>query len=284
MNKTAVIAGGGPAGLTCGIYLARAGWEVTIFDDEEHSTSALSEAPLVENYPGFPGGIPGAALLELMKDQALENNILTRGEGIASVDSDRRTAIDTNGGNWRFDAFIMATGTVPRKLQFKTVPENAEIPIHTCALCDGGLYGKNDAVMVIGAGDTAFADGLYLSDLVGHVYLVARGDIFRATNLKTVEKFKEAPNTEIIVNSVITTIRDLGDRTYDVELNNGERHILANGFFSCIGHSLKHVPISGEHKDRIWECGDCKGEDDRQAILAAASGARTALDIIRHMQ
>ena len=280
MKKQAIIAGGGPAGLTCAIYLARAGWNVTVFINEEGTVSSLEEAPCIENFPGFPEPLTGAELLDRMTQQALNNGVLMIGNGIQRIDGDEQVAVDTGGSSWHFDAFVEAVGTTPRRFEFRSEPEGAAIPIHTCAVCDGGLFRGTDSVMVIGAGDTAFTNALYLSGIVGRVYLAARRDKFRATNLAAVEEFKKRPNSSILVNAVVTAIRDEGNGEYTAEINNGEEHVRVNGFFSCIGYDENDIPLKGTNK-RVFSCGDCVAGSEKQAVIAAASGAEAALDIIR---
>lgn len=279
-ERRAVIAGGGPAGLTCGTYLARAGWSVSLFTDEERSVSCLSEAPLVENFPGFPDPIPGAELLERMSEQASRHGVDIRGEGISLVDRDRSVATDTSGTEWVFDAFVKAVGTVPRKFSCRTEPENASVLLHTCAVCDGGLYGKSDSVAVIGAGDTAFGDALYLSGIAGEVHLIARRDVFRTTNRKVAEAFKSRENCFVHVNSTVTCVRKNGERDYELVINGGESCVHASGIFACIGFDENDIESVGNANPNVFGCGDCVPGAARQAVIAAASGAETALKII----
>lgn len=251
-----------------------------LFINEENTTSCLEEASKIDNFPGFPEPITGAELLDRMTQQALNNNVVMCGEGISKVDGDKRIAYGNDGSEYPFDVFVQAVGTFPRKFEFNAHPEGAAIPIHTCAVCDGSLYGPDDILIVIGAGDTAFTDALYLSDIVGHVILVARRDQFRATNLVAVEEFKRRKNTSILVNSVITDIHDEGNGKYLAVINGGENSIEANGFFSCIGYEENDIPLKGSNA-RVFSCGDCVPGSEKQAVIAAASGAEAALDIIR---
>ena len=164
MSEKAVIAGAGPAGLTCAIYLAQAGWQVDVFSGEEQSVSCLAEAPDVRNYPGFPTGISGFDLLEKFVEQAVNYGVKIHSEAISSIDTSFKTAIATDGSIVVYDEFIMASGVKQREFTCDGI-EN--IPVHTCAVCDGGMYGKTDNIVVIGGGDTAVNSALYLSGIVG---------------------------------------------------------------------------------------------------------------------
>ena len=277
-NKV-VIAGAGPAGLTCATYLARAGWRVDVYSGESSTLSCLAEAPLVMNYPGFPDGIDGLSLLELFTEQARKSGAVIHPESIVSIDTSSRTVTDDDGSAVEYDKVVVASGVKPRRFSCDGI---GSIPVHTCAICDGGMYGKGDAVAVVGGGDTAVNSALYLSVIVGKVYVVVRKSYFRATNRKAVNDLAGRENVTILHNRNIVAVSDDGrhvPKTHGVrrlKLDDG-REVEACAIFSCIGFDVNDIPVVGDGK--VWRCGDCV-ETHRQIAVAVGSGAKTALDII----
>lgn len=280
MNENrAVIVGAGPAGLTCATYLARAGWQVDVYSGESTSLSCLAEAPLVMNYPGFPDGIDGLSLLELFTEQARKSGAVIHPESIVSIDTSSRTVTDDAGAVAGYDKVVVASGVKPRRFSCDGIER---IPVHTCAICDGGMYGRDDAVVVIGGGDTAVNSALYLSGIVGKVLVVVRKSYFRATNRKAVYELAGRKNVTILHNRSIVAVSDDGrdvPKTHGVrrlKLDDGSE-IEACAIFSCIGFDVNDIPVIGDGK--VWSCGDCV-ETHRQIAVAVGSGAKTALDII----
>lgn len=272
-----VVAGAGIAGLTCALYLSRAGFGVDVYSNECETMSCLEEAPLVENFPGFPDGISGSELLYRVVDQAVRNGVSIYPQGIVSVDSEKKVCIDTDGRKISYDEFVMATGVSHKKF---TCPGSELAVIHQCAVCDGGLYGENDTLAVIGGGDSAIGDALYLSSLVRKVYVLIRRDVLRVTNKFVYDRLVATENVDVMKSTSITRIRrnDDVDGAYVLELNNGKSELDVNGIFSCIGFDVNSIPISGN--GRTWRCGDCRSGATRQAVVAAGNGAEVALSII----
>ena len=279
MSKKAVIAGAGPAGLACATYLAEAGWSVDVFSNEENTESCLAEASIVKNYPGFPNGIEGVELLGLFVEQAQNAGVAIHPEGIASVHSDDKYVIDTNGTMHPYYEYVEAVGCKRREYRCDGLEL---IPVHYCAVCDGGLYGKEDVVVVIGGGDTAISSALYLSNLVKMVVMVVRKPNCRFTNKKAFDELRSKRNVVIEYETQLHHVSSDGEGNPVLHLMHKNQHsdemmVGAKGLFVCIGCESNVVEHVGN--GRIWRCGDCSN-DKKQVAIAVGDGARVALDII----
>ena len=279
MSKKAVIAGAGPAGLACATYLAEAGWSVDVFSNEENTESCLAEASIVKNYPGFPNGIEGVELLGLFVEQAQNAGVAIHPEGISSVHSDDKYVIDTNGAMHPYYEYVEAVGCKRREYRCDGLEL---IPVHYCAICDGGLYGKEDVVVVIGGGDTAISSALYLSNLVKMVVMVVRKPNCRFTNKKAFDELRSKRNVVIEYETQLHHVSSDGDGNPVLHLAHKNQHsdemmVGAKGLFVCIGCESNVVEHVGN--GRIWRCGDCEN-DRKQVAIAVGDGARVAMDII----
>ena len=279
MSKKAVIAGAGPAGLACATYLAEAGWSVDVFSNEENTESCLAEASIVKNYPGFPNGIEGVELLGLFVEQAQNAGVAIHPEGIASVHSDDKYVIDTNGAMHPYYEYVEAVGCKRREYRCDGLEL---IPVHYCAICDGGLYGKEDVVVVIGGGDTAISSALYLSNLVKMVVMVVRKPNCRFTNKKAFDELRSKRNVVIEYETQLHHVSSDGEGNPVLHLMHKNQHsdemmVGAKGLFVCIGCESNVVEHVGN--GRIWRCGDCSN-DKKQVAIAVGDGARVAMDIM----
>ena len=279
MSKKAVIAGAGPAGLACATYLAEAGWSVDVFSNEENTESCLAEASIVKNYPGFPNGIEGVELLGLFVEQAQNAGVAIHPEGIASVHSDDKYVIDTNGAMHPYYEYVEAVGCKRREYRCDGLEL---IPVHYCAVCDGGLYGKEDVVVVIGGGDTAISSALYLSNLVKMVVMVVRKPNCRFTNKKAFDELRSKRNVVIEYETQLHHVSSDGEGNPVLHLMHKNQHsdemmVGAKGLFVCIGCESNVVEHVGN--GRIWRCGDCSN-DKKQVAIAVGDGARVAMDIM----
>ena len=279
MSKKAVIAGAGPAGLACATYLAEAGWSVDVFSNEENTESCLAEASIVKNYPGFPNGIEGVELLGLFVEQAQNAGVAIHPEGIASVHSADKYVIDTNGTMHPYYEYVEAVGCKRREYRCDGLEL---IPVHYCAVCDGGLYGKEDVVVVIGGGDTAISSALYLSNLVKMVVMVVRKPNCRFTNKKAFDELRSKRNVVIEYETQLHHVSSDGEGNPVLHLMHKNQHsdemmVGAKGLFVCIGCESNVVEHVGN--GRIWRCGDCEN-DKKQVAIAVGDGARVAMDII----
>ena len=279
MSKRAVIAGAGPAGLTCATYLAEAGWSVDVFSNEESTGSCLADASIVRNYPGFPSGIEGVELLGLFVEQAQNAGAVIHPEGIARVHSDDKCVIDTNGATHPYDEYVEAVGCRRREYRCDGIEL---IPVHYCAVCDGGLYGKEDVVVVIGGGDTAISSALYLSNLARKVVMIVRKPNCRFTNRKAFDELCSKGNVIIKYDTQLRCVSSDSEGHPVLHLahknpSSDETMAGARGLFICIGCEANVVEHVGN--GRIWRCGDCSN-DKKQVAVAVGDGAGVAMDII----
>ena len=279
MSKRAVIAGAGPAGLTCATYLAEAGWSVDVFSNEESTGSCLADASIVRNYPGFPNGIEGMELLGLFVEQAQNAGAVIHPEGIVRVHSDDRRVTDTNGATHPYDEYVEAVGCRRREYRCDGIEL---IPVHYCAVCDGGLYGKEDVVVVIGGGDTAISSALYLSNLVKMVVMMVRKPNCRFTNRKAFDELCSKDNVIIKYDTQLRCVSSDSEGHPVLHLahknqSSDETMAGARGLFICIGCEANVVEHVG--KGRIWRCGDCSN-DKKQVAVAVGDGAGVAMGII----
>lgn len=307
-----IIIGGGPAGLTAGIYTARGGLKTLVLEGEflsntEMPGGQLMLTPEIENYPGFPGG-SGDALIEIMRDQTEKFGAEIRSELVLALtlDGTIRT-VTTSEGVYSGRSIIVATGAVARRLGVTGEDLHFGRGVSVCATCDGAFF-RDKTVVVVGGGDTAVEDALFLTKFAKRVYVVHRRDKLRSTSPEA-RTLIEHPEVTMVWNSTVSSI--LGDNSVEcVELTNtltGESSILAvDGVFVAIGHdpatqflrsegtSLveltagNYVLVNGRSTQTsvpgVFAAGDVADEVYRQAITAAASGCQAALDAERWLQ
>lgn len=272
--KKVIVIGSGCAGLTSAIYLSRANIDVTVFTG--YSYGALENTPIIENFPGFPLGISGYDLLDNMIQQAVENNINIIEESIVKIDASNNMVYSDSGATYCYDALIVSTGT-----KHRSIPIKNEKNTHYCAICDGTLY-KNQEVCVIGGGNTALTDAIYLSNICKKVTIIIRRDIFRADKC-LVDKVEKIENINIIKNNQIKEC--IGEKELDSIILMDDTNINVKAIFIAIGFDKNDellVNALGENyilPENIKICGDLK-ENRHQAVIACASGANVALDII----
>ena len=229
-----IIVGGGPAGLAAAIYAARALKKVLLIEKATFG-GQITQAVNVENYPGFET-IGGMELGERMYDQAKKLGMESIYGEVSNIQKDATTfTIFVSSKEYQSKALIYATGASPRKLGVVNEEKLLGSGISYCATCDGAFF-KDKTVCVVGGGNTAIDDDLYLSNLCKKVYLIHRRDGFRGEPVK-VTFLKEKENVEFILNATVKEV--LGtDRVEAVLLNenNQERKLDVDGVFVAIGH------------------------------------------------
>ena len=229
-----IIVGGGPAGLAAAIYAARALKKVLLIEKATFG-GQITQAVNVENYPGFET-IGGMELGERMYDQAKKLGMESIYGEVSNIQKDATTfTIFVSSKEYQSKALIYATGASPRKLGVVNEEQFLGSGISYCATCDGAFF-KDKTVCVVGGGNTAIDDALYLSNLCKKVYLIHRRDGFRGEPVK-VTLLKEKENVEFILNATVQEV--LGtDRVEAVLLNenNQERKLDVDGVFVAIGH------------------------------------------------
>jgi thioredoxin reductase (NADPH) len=297
-NVKCLIIGGGPAGYTAAIYAARADMAPVVYEGVQPG-GQLTTTTDIENYPGFENGILGQTLMDTMKAQAVRLGADVRTGTISSVDlSERPFKVVVDGSEELLaETLIIATGATAKYLGLPSETKFRGLGVSACATCDGFFYRKK-VVAVVGGGDTACEEATYLAGLCKKVYMIVRRDVLRASEAMQ-ERVKNTENIEILWNC--NTQEVLGDEYgvtgVRIARKDGEVFDVAlDGFFLAIGHHpnselFSHwVNVDAEgyiitdgktsktNVEGVFAAGDVQDPLYRQAITAAASGCRAALD------
>lgn len=290
-----IIVGGGPAGLTAGIYAVRFGLNTIILEKSEIS-GQIALADVVENYPGFPE-ISGLELMEKYKSHAQEIGVETKITEVLSIrDEGKKKIVSTDSGEFESKAVIIATGANPKHLNVPGEKEFISKGVSYCAICDGPFF-KNKTVVVVGGGNSAIADALLLSKIAKKVYLIHRRDKLRAIKILQDRAF-EATNIEFILNACILEIIGNTEGIRRVkkivvkDLKSGELQELAtDGVFIYIGIHPNTEIIDVEKNEEgfirtdrfletskkgIYAAGDCRDTPLWQLVAAVRDGALAA--------
>lgn len=290
-----IIIGGGPAGLSAGIYAVRFGLDTLILERSEIS-GQISMADIVENYPGFPS-ISGLELMEKFRTHAQEVGVKTRITEVLSVRTEGdKKIVSTDSGDLEAKAIIIATGANPKHLDVPGENELVSKGVSYCAICDGPFF-KNKTVVVVGGGNSAVTDALYLSRLAQKVYLVHRRDQLRAAKVLQ-DRAAATSNIELILNTVVLKIVGGKEGVKKVEkiilqdFNSKEtRELLTNGVFIYVGihPNTEFVNVEKDEggfikTDRwmetsekgIYAAGDCRDTPIWQLVAAVRDGAIAA--------
>lgn len=290
-----IIIGGGPAGLTAGIYAVRFGINTLVLERSEIS-GQIALADVVENYPGFPA-ISGLELMEKYRFHAQEAGVKTQITEVLSVrDEGEKKVISTDNGDLESKAVIIATGANPKHLNIPGEKEFLSKGVSYCATCDGPFF-RNKTVVLAGGGNTAINDAILLSKIARKVYLIHRRDRLRAAKILQDRAFA-IPNIEFIFNASILEILGSSGRIRRVEkviykdLKNEEQHELAtDGVFIYVGIRPNTEIIDVEKnkegfiktdnfletsKKGIYAAGDCRDTPIWQLVAAVRDGALAA--------
>ncbi len=244
-----IIIGGGPAGYTAALYASRAGMD-TVVIEKMSVGGQMTLTGEIDNYPGFCDGIDGFTLGFKMQQGAERFGAKTEYAEVLSVDfDDKIKKVETTNGVMYAKTVIISTGANPRQLGLERENDLTGFGIHYCAHCDGRFY-KNKIVAVIGGGNSAAADALYLSRLAKKVYLIHRRDTLRATKIYH-EPLKKADNVEFLWNSTVTDFIAT-DRVSGAEIKNtvsgNATEIECDGIFISIGRK----PATEFLKDKVF--------------------------------
>lgn len=294
-----LIIGGGPAGYTAAIYASRAGLNPVLYEGMEPG-GQLTTTTVVENFPGFPQGVDANQLMGDMRAQAERFGADIRRGTITSVDFSNRPFRLVVDGETEIEAqaVIIATGAAAKYLGLPSERKFRGMGVSACATCDGFFYRKKD-VAVVGGGDTACEEATYLANICRKVYMIVRRDVFRAS-LAMQERVKNTPNIEILWNC--NTQEVLGDDSgvtgVRIARNDGKVFdINVDGFFLAIGHHpnsdvfkefigtdengyiITEGKSSKTNVEGVFAAGDVQDPNFRQAITAAASGCKAALEV-----
>ena len=294
------IIGSGPAGYTAALYAARADLKPVVFEGYEYGGELMTTTE-VENFPGFQNGVMGPELMENMRAQAQRFGADLRMELVDSVDltGDVKKLFV---GNEVVEArsVILATGAAPRHLGIPGESELTGRGVSTCATCDGFFF-KDQHIAVVGGGDSAMEEAIFLSTFGSKVTIIHRSESFRASQIM-VDRARSNPKIEWALHQNVTKVLSEGDsgKVTGLELTDartGDTQILdATAVFIAIGHDPRSEFLGGqvaltdggyvdvEHPTTrtnipgVFACGDLVDDIYRQAITAAGSGCRAALD------
>ncbi|MGR3809222.1 thioredoxin-disulfide reductase [Jiulongibacter sp. NS-SX5] len=299
-----LILGSGPAGYTAAIYAGRAGLKPVMYQGGQPG-GQLTITNDVENFPGYPEGIQGPAMMEDLKKQAERFGLDNRYGMATSVDFStplaHKVIVDEN-HEITAKAVIIATGASAKWLNLESEQRLNGLGVSACAVCDGFFY-RGQEVIVVGAGDTACEEAHYLSKLCKKVTMLVRKDHFRASTIME-KRVRNTENIEILFNT--ETVEVLGAEGVEgVRVINNqtqeETEIAATGFFVAIGHKpntdifkgwldmdetgyLEVVKgTSNTNIDGVFASGDAMDKVYRQAVTAAGTGCMAALDAERYL-
>ena len=290
-----VIIGGGPAGLTAGLYATRAGLK-TLLIEKGVIGGQIANAELVENYPGFPDGISGFELGQLMHQQAMRYGLETIGAEVVALEpGDKTRLVRTSDGEYVARAVIIAGGSELSKLGIPREERLTGKGVSYCATCDGPLF-KDKTVAVVGGGDAAITEALVLAKLCSKIFVIHRRNQLRASRILQERAFAE-PRIEFIWDTVVDEI--IGDerlealktrnvKTGEVSTLNVSAVFIYIGFSPNTGYLKGLVPldsaglvITNERMETttpgIFACGDIRHNSAKQAITAAGDGATAAM-------
>lgn len=292
------IVGSGPAGYTAALYAARAELKPIVFEGFEYGGELMNTTE-VENYPGFQKGIMGPELMEEMRAQAIRFGADLRMEVVDSVELDGDIK-KLHVGDEVFEArtVILATGAAPRHLGIPGETELTGRGVSTCATCDGFFF-KGHHIAVVGGGDSAMEEATFLTKFAESVTIIHRSENFRASKIM-LERAKENPQIKWETNKTVEKVIEADGKVAGLELKDtvtGETKTLdVTAMFVAIGHDPRSGFLNGQvalndggyvqvdqpstrtNVPGVFACGDLVDDHYRQAITAAGSGCRAAID------
>ncbi len=301
--ENVVIVGTGPAGLTAAVYMARANLKPLVLEGPQPG-GQLTTTTDIENFPGFPEGIDGASLVMKMKEQAERFGARMESVELTAADfSGRPLRLVIDGGRTiEARSVIVATGACARYLGIDSERKLMGRGVSACATCDGALY-RDVPVAVVGGGDTAMEEALFLTRFASQVILIHRRDEFRASRIMA-DRVKANPKIVIRWNTVVDEVLDVsrnevtGLRLRDVKT--GAKSVVdVSAMFAAIGHEPNTRPFRGQlamnengyllttntrtNVEGVFAAGDVQDPSYRQAVTAAGSGCMAALEAERYL-
>lgn len=297
-----IIIGGGPAGLSAGIYAMRSRLNAILLERYLPGGQVMV-ADFIENYPGFPSGIGGADLGMAMEQQARELGLQIKSTEVVSLDlNDREKIVHTTEGEMRAYTVIIATGSNSRRLGVPGEDQFIGRGVSYCATCDGAFF-KDKDIAVVGGGDTAVQDAIFLTRFARSVKIIHRRDALRAAKLLQ-ERAMKNPKIEIIWNTIVTGIhgKHVVDRVGLRNVVTEEESVLPiDGIFILIGADPNTQFLKGLldlDKDgyvitnadmetsapQVYAVGDCRKKTLRQIVTAAADGAIASVSAEKYIE
>ena len=302
-----MIIGSGPAGYTAAIYAGRADLKPVLYSGIQPG-GQLTTTTIVENFPGYPNGVDGNQMMMDLKEQASRFGADIRDGSISKVDFSKRPyhIVDERGNEILADTVIIATGASAKYLGLADEEKYRGQGVSACATCDGFFYRKR-TVAVVGGGDTACEEAMYLAGLAKKVYMIVRKPYLRAAEIMQ-QRVKEKENIEILFET--NTLGLFGENGVEGahlvkrkgESDEEEFDIAIDGFFLAIGHKpntelfkdyidldeqgfIKVVPgTTSTNVPGVFAAGDVADPVYRQGIVAAGSGAKAAIEADRYLQ
>ena len=304
LHTKCLIIGSGPAGYTAAIYTGRAGIVPVLYEGMEPG-GQLTTTTEIENYPGFENGVDANLLMASMKAQAARFGADIRPGRIAEVDLSVRPFVlkDDSGNEIVAETVVIATGVTAKYLGLPSEQKFRGLGVSAGATGDGFFYRKK-VVAVVGGGDTACEEATYLAQLCSKVYMIVRRDVFRASKAMQ-ERVAATPNIEVLWNCNTQEVLgdDAGVTGVRILRKDGKVFdIKVDGFFLGIGHHpnsdlfrewvntdangyiITEAKSSRTNVEGVFAAGDVQDPDYRQAVTAAASGCRAALDVERFLK
>lgn len=305
MHKKVIIIGSGPAGLTAAVYAARANLEPLVFEGSQPG-GQLTITTDVENFPGFPEGIMGPELMDHMRKQAVRFGATCEYKTVTKTDfSNNPFKIWVNDDEYTADTIIISTGASARLLGLDSEKELMGYGVSACATCDGFFF-KEKEVLVVGGGDSAAEEAIFLTKFASKVTIVHRRDEFRASKIMA-DRVLNNEKIDIMWNSAVEDIhgaKDTGVTGVKIKdtISGDLRDVSCDGIFMAIGHVPNTNIFKGQidldekgyittqpdttntNVSGVFACGDVQDQVYRQAITAAGTGCMSAIDAERWLE
>jgi len=305
------IIGGGPAGMTAGLYATRGGLKKVVMFEKGMPGGQITQSSEIENYPGFfEHGKTGMDFMDTWQKQVFHFGLEHRLDEVKRVrkEGDHFAVELADGECIEAKTVVVGTGSTPKRAGFKGEDEFFGKGVSTCATCDGFFY-KNKEVAVLGGGDTALEEAHYLSNICSKVYVVHRRDTFRAAP-STVDRVMRTENIELVTDSIVEEVVGDAMGVTGLKLKNkksGEESLLeVPGVFVFVGHNVNNQVLQDDNGaficdtneqgqvivdlsmrtsvEGLFAAGDLRIEAPKQVVCAAGDGAVAALQVISYIQ